>query len=176
MIQLVAPWLGDRQLVRLTSFQDVSLYDSILTCLYCQYRYFDDYDKREFIDGFLNDLDQLLEDQRPMDVISYYFEINIYVVCATPSETKCVEYHRCVYDDRPGIILEQNGDRYYPVGVRNPQCGIQVMFYPDDPDDCNVMAHIRGENRLEAPKLDFEQPIADFSAKDMFKEYRSQNA
>ena len=176
MIQLVAPWLKAKQLVRLRSLEDVSLYDSILTCLYCRYRFLQDYDKRMFIEAFLNELDELLEDQRPVDVICYYFEINICVVTATPDETKCINYHRCVYVNRPVIIIEENQDRYYPVGVRNPRCGVQVVFYQDDQDDQDIITHIADKNRLEVPKMDFQQPIGDFNAKDMFKEYRSQNA
>ncbi len=160
MIELVTPWLRNKQMIRLNCLGDCSLYDSILTCLYCKYRCLNQRDKRLFADTFADELHQMdpkYTDNNALEMICYYFEVNILVVVATPTKTTVKEEHICIYNHKPFIVLEQRGDRYHPVGVKDPDCGIQVVFYTeDDEDDDYIITNLRSnQNEIDTTKVNF---------------------
>jgi hypothetical protein len=174
MIQLVAPWLVKKYLVRLDSREEFSLHDSVLTCLYCKYRYFSDIDKQSFIYNIRQELDELPSAKNDFETLCYYFEINICVVEVSVTTTRLIDYHECVYNNKPTIIIEKNKHRYYPVGVLDPYCGTQVVFYPDNPDDQYIIDNIKNDkSSVKIEHVIFEDHITEFSAKDMFKAHRN---
>lgn len=173
MIQLVAPWLSDKHLVRLHSKNDHSLYDSILTCLYCNYRYFDDIKKSVFLDQFVAELGQLEQGFDAFDTICYHFEVNIIIITASSLETKVVDKRNCIYKVDPTIVIEKKDNRYYPVGLHDRYCGTQVVFYSDDHNDSSFLTKLtNNKSCIENSEITFKQPLAEFNSKDMFKAYR----
>ena len=173
MIQLVAPWLDNKQLIRLHSRENRSLYDSVLFCLYCKYRYMNDNERDMFLDQLLIELEQLEQGFDVFDTLSYYFEVNIIIITTSPVETKVVDKRKCIYQATPSIIIEKRSNRYHPVGLHSPQCGTQVVFYDNDPDDSAFISKmINHKSSIDVPGITFINPITEFDAKDMFKAYR----
>ena len=180
MIELVAPWLKEKKLVRLGCMEEFSFYDAILRCLYCKYRYMSRKDKLLFIDVFRSELHQLNEDYsdsdigKALDVMCYNFEVNVLIIHTTAVKTSVTREYMCVYRNKPFVILEQREDKYHTVAVKDPKCGIQVAFYPEDEDDQYVISKLRAnQTEIEIGRVEFEETLTKFDTKDMFKAYKS---